>query len=74
MFRPVMEPVRQFFRRASWNGQRIVCVFGAPDRAHTEAARIHKRKLQATRQQVEDGAVPVPVSVPEGMPLGAKVR
>lgn len=60
MFRPVMEPVRQFFRRARWNSEPVTCVFGAPDRAHTEAARIYKRKLHKTKQQVEDGAVPVP--------------
>lgn len=60
MYRPVLEPVRQFLRRARWNGQPVVCVFGSPDRAHTEAARVHKRALKATRQQVEDGATPVP--------------
>lgn len=62
MYFPVMSPLRDFFARCVWGGQPVVTVFAGPDRAHTEAARAYKRRLQGklTRQQIEDGATPVP--------------
>jgi len=55
-----MAPLRDFFSRAQWGGKNVVTVFGAPDRAHTEASRVFAQRLGITRQQVEDQGVPVP--------------
>jgi len=60
MYLPVMAPLRAFFAQARWNDQPVVTVFGGPDRAHTEAARVFAQKLQLTRQQVEDQGLPRP--------------
>ena len=60
MYLPVMAPLRTFFGAAQWGGQGVVTVFGAPDRAHTEASRIFSRRMNLTRQQVEDQGVPRP--------------
>jgi hypothetical protein len=60
MYLPVMSPLRTFFSSARWGGREVVTVFGAPDRAHTEASRVFAKRMQLTRQQVEDQGVPVP--------------
>jgi len=62
VYLPVMSPLRDFFSTAQWNGQAVPTVFGEPDRAHTEIARITKSRMQGklTRQQVEDSPTPVP--------------
>jgi hypothetical protein len=77
MYLPVMSPLRDFFSRAVWNNQPVVTVFGAPDRAHTEAARTFKRRMQGklTRQQIEDSPTPVPfMSIWRSMPVYDAVR
>jgi len=71
MYLAVMSPLREFFGSTQWNGQSVPTVFGAPDRAHTEITRITKQRMQGklTRQQIEDGATPVPfISIWRGMP------
>jgi len=62
MYYPVMDPLRAFFAQAQWGGQPVVTVFASPDRAHSEAARTFKRRMQGklTRQQIEDSPTPVP--------------
>lgn len=72
MYLPVMSPLREFFEQAVWNGQRVITVFGAPDRAHTEAARAFKSRMQGklTRQQIEDSPTPVPfISIWRAFPV-----
>jgi hypothetical protein len=60
MFLPVLSPLREFFSTAQWGGADVVTVFGDPDRAHTEAAKVFAKRMKLTRQQVEDGPTPVP--------------
>jgi hypothetical protein len=71
MYLPVMSPLRDFFSEVRWNGKPVVTVFGAPDRAHSEAARAFKSRMQGklTRQQIEDSPTPVPfISIWRSMP------
>jgi len=62
MFAPVFFPLRTFFSQARWGDKSVVTVFADPDRAHTEAAKVFKSRMQGTltKQQIEDGPVPVP--------------
>lgn len=60
MYFPVLDPVREFFSSAQWDGKDVVTVFASPDRAHTQASVAFAKRLRLKRQQVEDGATPVP--------------
>lgn len=62
MFAPVFFPIREFFSQAMWGDKSVVTVFADPDRAHTEAAKVFKARMQGTlsKQQIEDAPTPVP--------------
>ena len=60
MYLPVMSPLREFFSTAEWGGQKVVTVFGDPDRAHSEAAKVFAKRSGLTRQQTEDSPALVP--------------
>ena len=62
MYAPVFFPIREFFSQARWGDKSVVTVFADPDRAHTEAAKVFKARMQGTltKQQIEDQPTPVP--------------
>lgn len=75
MYQIFYETIREFFGQAKHMGREVPTIFASPDRAHSELARIMKRRLQgkkkvkgatelqppaATKQAIEDKPASVP--------------